>query len=65
MSARTDPEPSPSQVLGLAAAPAAIMTEDEKQLLIEQAVADANRLINDPDDRAELLAIQRFLGVAE
>ncbi|WP_280478703.1 hypothetical protein [Nocardia cyriacigeorgica] len=34
-----------------------------KELLLEQAAADAERLDNDPDDRAEMLAIQRFMGV--
>lgn len=36
-----------------------------KEALLEQATADAERLENDPDDRAEMLAIQRFMGVAE
>ena len=36
-----------------------------KEKLIAQAKADAERLANDPDDRAEMLAIQRFMGVAE
>lgn len=35
-----------------------------KELLLEQAAHDAERL-GDPDDRAEMLAIQRFMGVAE
>ncbi|BDT89961.1 hypothetical protein FMUAM8_57250 [Nocardia cyriacigeorgica] len=34
-----------------------------KELLLEQAAADSERLDNDPDDRAEMLAIQRFMGV--
>ncbi|WP_328769978.1 hypothetical protein [Streptomyces sp. NBC_00286] len=33
--------------------------------LIVQAKADAERLANDPDDQAEMLAIQRYMGVAE
>lgn len=36
-----------------------------KEQLLEQATADAERLESDPDDRAEMLAIQRFMGVAE
>ncbi|WP_405880775.1 hypothetical protein OG762_20615 [Streptomyces sp. NBC_01136] len=36
-----------------------------KERLIEQAKADAERLAADPDDQAEMLAIQRFMGVAE
>ena len=36
-----------------------------KEKLIEQAKADAARAEADPDDRAEMLAIQRFMGVAE
>lgn len=36
-----------------------------RELLVEQATADAERLEHDPDDRAEMLAIQRFMGVAE
>ncbi|MGQ4597207.1 hypothetical protein [Nocardia sp. R6R-6] len=35
-----------------------------KELLLEQAAADAERLVADPDDQAEMLAIQRFMGVA-
>ena len=35
-----------------------------KEKLIAQARADAERLSDDPDDRAEMLAIQRFMGVA-
>jgi hypothetical protein len=34
-------------------------------LLIERAVEDAERLAGDPEDRAETLALQRFMGVAE
>ncbi|MBB6345438.1 Arc/MetJ-type ribon-helix-helix transcriptional regulator [Nonomuraea muscovyensis] len=34
-------------------------------MLIEQAAADAERLRNDSDDQAEMLAIQRYVGVAE
>jgi Arc/MetJ-type ribon-helix-helix transcriptional regulator len=36
-----------------------------REELIEQAKADAERLAADPDDRAEMLAIQRYMGVAE
>lgn len=36
-----------------------------RETLIEQAKADAERLANDPDDQAEMLAIQRFMGIAE
>lgn len=36
-----------------------------RETLIEQAAADADRLAQDPDDQAEMLAIQRFMGVAE
>jgi Arc/MetJ-type ribon-helix-helix transcriptional regulator len=36
-----------------------------RELMIEQAQADADRLAADPDDQAEMLAIQRFMGVAE
>jgi hypothetical protein len=36
-----------------------------KAKLIAQAKADAERLAGDPDDRAEMLAIQRYMGVAE
>ncbi|MEU7748340.1 hypothetical protein [Nonomuraea sp. NPDC049158] len=32
-------------------------------MLLEQAAADAARLRDDPDDQAEMLAIQRFMGV--
>jgi len=36
-----------------------------RELLMEQAQADGERLRHDPDDQAEMLAIQRFMGVAE
>lgn len=36
-----------------------------RETLIEQARADAERLEADPDDRKEMLAIQRFMGVIE
>lgn len=36
-----------------------------RELMYERAKADADRLEADPDDRAEMLAIQRFMGVAE
>ncbi len=35
-----------------------------KEQLEKQAAADAERLAHDPDDRAEMLAIQRFMGMA-
>lgn len=36
-----------------------------REMLVEQAQDDADRLAADPDDQAEMLAIQRFMGVAE
>lgn len=36
-----------------------------REMLVEQAQADAERLKDDPDDQAEMLAIQRFIGVEE
>jgi hypothetical protein len=36
-----------------------------REELIDQAKADAERLEADADDRAEILAIQRYMGVAE
>ena len=36
-----------------------------KETLLDQAQADAERLEADPDNQAEMLAIQRFMGVAE
>lgn len=36
-----------------------------REELIDQAKADAERLEADADDRAELLAIQRYMGIAE
>jgi len=36
-----------------------------RETLIEQAREDAERLANDPDDLAEILAIQRYMGVSE
>lgn len=36
-----------------------------REMLLEQARADADRLAADPDDQAEMLAIQRFMGVTE
>lgn len=35
-----------------------------RELLVQQASEDAERLANDPDDQQEMLAIQRFMGVA-
>ncbi|WP_068042873.1 hypothetical protein [Nocardia speluncae] len=35
-----------------------------KELILQQASADAERLAEDLDDQAEMLAIQRFMGVA-
>lgn len=36
-----------------------------KESIIQQASADAERLESDDEDRAEMLAIQRYMGVAE
>ena len=36
-----------------------------KETLLERAREDAERVAADPDDQAEVLAIQRFMGVAE
>lgn len=36
-----------------------------REELIDQAKADAERLGADADDRAEMLAIQRYMGLAE
>lgn len=36
-----------------------------RETLVEQAQQDAERLAADTDDQAEMLAIQRFMGVAE
>jgi len=36
-----------------------------RETLVEQAEADAERLAGDVDDQAEMLAIQRFMGVVE
>jgi hypothetical protein len=36
-----------------------------RELVLERARADSERLAADPEDRAEMLAIQRFMGVAE
>ncbi|MER7169966.1 hypothetical protein [Streptomyces mesophilus] len=36
-----------------------------KEKLLARAKADAERLAADPDDQAEMLAIQRFMGVTE
>lgn len=36
-----------------------------RETLIEKAQQDAERLAADPGDEAEMLAIQRFMGVAE
>lgn len=36
-----------------------------REVIVERARADADRLAADPDDQAEMLAIQRFMGVAE
>ena len=35
-----------------------------KETLVERARGDAERLAADPDDLAEMLSIQRFMGVA-
>lgn len=36
-----------------------------RETLVERAEQDAERLASDPDDQAEMLAIQRFMGVAD
>ncbi|MGH3320503.1 MAG: hypothetical protein ACRDN9_10035 [Streptosporangiaceae bacterium] len=36
-----------------------------RETLAERAQAAADRLSRDPEDQAEMLAIQRFMGVAE
>lgn len=36
-----------------------------RETLIEEAKSDADRLAQDADDQMEMLAIQRFMGVAE
>ncbi|QVQ52409.1 hypothetical protein J4H86_00650 [Spiractinospora alimapuensis] len=36
-----------------------------REVLIERAQSDAERLEADPDDRAEMLAIERFMGVSD
>lgn len=36
-----------------------------RETLVEQAAEDAERLGGDADDQAEMLAIQRFMGVTE
>jgi hypothetical protein len=36
-----------------------------RETLLEQAKQDAERLAQDPDDQAEILAIQRYMGVIE
>jgi hypothetical protein len=36
-----------------------------REELVDQAKADAERLEADADDRAEILAIQRYMGIAE
>lgn len=36
-----------------------------RETMVEQAEADAERLAGDVDDQAEMLAIQRFMGVVE
>lgn len=36
-----------------------------RETLLEQASDDAERLASDEDDRAEMLAIQRYMGTAE
>lgn len=35
-----------------------------RESLLEQAAADAERLRHDPADQAEMLAIQRYMGVS-
>lgn len=36
-----------------------------RESLLRRARADAERLADDPDEQAEMLAIQRFMGTAE
>lgn len=36
-----------------------------REVVLARARADAERLAADPDDQAEMLAIERFMGVAE
>lgn len=36
-----------------------------RETLVEQARVDAERLVTDPDDQAELMTIQRYMGAAE
>lgn len=36
-----------------------------RESVLAQASEDAERLASDPEDQAEMLAIQRFMGVAE
>lgn len=36
-----------------------------REMLLEQARSDAERLSADPDDQKEMLAIQRFMGVVD
>ncbi|MFC3493488.1 hypothetical protein [Glycomyces rhizosphaerae] len=36
-----------------------------REVLIDQAKADAEHIEADADDRAEILAIQRYMGIAE
>ncbi len=36
-----------------------------RETLLEEARADAERLATDPTEQAEILAIQRYMGVAE
>ncbi|WP_285664548.1 hypothetical protein [Actinorhabdospora filicis] len=43
----------------------AVLRAHRAMMIVEQARADAERLASDPDDAAEMLAIQRFMGVAE
>ena len=40
----------------------ALLEAHQRRTRIEQARADADRLADDPEDRAELPAIQRFMG---
>ncbi|SDL35262.1 hypothetical protein SAMN05216298_3568 [Glycomyces sambucus] len=41
----------------------ALLETYRRRSLVELASADADRLLDDPEDRAEMLAIQRYMGV--
>ncbi|MER5443630.1 hypothetical protein [Streptomyces sp. NPDC002790] len=54
-----------SRAAALHAAVALLRARVTEEQLIEQAKAEAERLAGDPADQAELLALQRFMGVVE